>query len=254
LLGPPGAGKGTQGVVLSREFRIPHISTGDILREAVKEGLPLGLKAKSYMDRGELVPDEVVTGIVVERLKKPDTKNGYILDGFPRTIKQATDLDEALAASGGVDHSTNASLDRARDGSSRDGEPVEPQGQSRASPAISGTRRGIDMVIFFRTSEKVAIERLTGRRVCKKCGYNYHVKNIPPKKEGLCDKCGGELMQRPDDKEETVANRLKIYDAQTKPLIDYYSGKGLLKKVSGDLGVDDLFKVLSKMFVQAKLA
>ena len=213
LLGPPGAGKGTQSVVLSRELKIPHISTGDILREAVKDKLPLGLKAKSYMDKGELVPDEVVTGIVVERLKKPDTRGGYILDGFPRTIKQAQDLDAALAKSG-----------------------------------------GIDMVIFFETSEKVAIKRLTGRRVCRKCGAIYHMTNMPPKKDGICDKCQGELVQRPDDKEETVANRLKVYEVQTKPLIDYYSRKAILKKVSGDLGVDELFKVLSKMFVQAKLA
>lgn len=213
LLGPPGAGKGTQSVVLSRELKIPHISTGDILREAVKDKLPLGLKAKSYMDKGDLVPDEVVTGIVVERLKKPDTRGGYILDGFPRTIKQATDLDAALAKSGGV-----------------------------------------DMVIFFETSEKVAITRLTGRRVCRKCGAIYHMTNMPPKKDGICDKCASELVQRPDDKEETVKNRLKVYEAQTKPLIDYYSRKSILKKVSGDLGVDELFKVLSKMFVQAKLA
>ena len=213
LLGPPGAGKGTQSVVLSRELKTPHISTGDILREAVKEGLPLGLKAKSYMDKGELVPDEVVTRIVVERLKKPDTKDGYILDGFPRTIKQATDLDAALAKSG-----------------------------------------GIDMVVFFETSKKVAIERLTGRRVCRKCGAIYHMINMPPKKDGICDKCAGELVQRPDDKEATVANRLKVYEVQTKPLIEYYSKKAILKKVSGDLGVDELFKVLSKMFVQAKLA
>lgn len=214
LLGPPGAGKGTQSVVLAREFKIPHISTGDILREAVKEGLPLGLEAKSYMDKGELVPDEVVTGIVVERLKKPDTGNGYILDGFPRTLKQANDLDAALSKSGA----------------------------------------NIDMVLYFETSEKTAIERLTGRRVCKKCGFNYHIKNIPPKKPGVCDKCGGELYQRPDDKEDTVRKRLKVYEAQTKPLIEYYTRKDILKKVSGDLGVDELFKVLSKMFAGAKLA
>lgn len=214
LLGPPGAGKGTQSVVLAREFKIPHISTGDMLREAVKEGVPLGLKAKSYMDKGDLVPDEVVTGLVAERLKKSDAGNGYILDGFPRTLKQAGDLDAALSKSG----------------------------------------QGMDMVLYFETSEKTAIERLTGRRVCKKCGFNYHVRNIPPKKEGICDKCGGELYQRPDDKEDTVRNRLKVYEAQTKPLIEYYTGKGVLRKVSGDLGVDQLFKVLSKMFTGAKLA
>jgi adenylate kinase len=212
LLGPPGAGKGTQSVVLSREYGLPHISTGDILRESVKKSLPLGLKAKAYMDKGELVPDEVVTGIVIDRLKSPDTKNGYILDGFPRTVKQAVDLDEAL-----------------------------------------GKDSGLDMAVYFDTSEKVAIERLSGRRVCKACGFNYHVKNIPPKKAGTCDKCGNPLFQRPDDKEATVINRLKVYADQTKPLIDYYEKSGILKEVSGDLGVDELFKVLSKIFRDAKL-
>jgi len=214
LLGPPGAGKGTQSVVLSREYRIPHISTGDILREAVKAGLPLGVKAKAFMDKGELVPDEVVTGIVVERLKKPDAQSGYILDGFPRTLKQAQDLDGALKE----------------------------------------MSSGIDMVIYFETSPEVAVERLSGRRVCKNCGFNYHVKNIPPKREGICDKCGGALFQRPDDNEETVRNRLKVYEGQTKPLVDYYRNKGILKKVSGDLGADGLSKILSKLFADAKLA
>lgn len=214
LLGPPGAGKGTQSVVLAKEYKIPHISTGDILRESVKAGLPLGIKAKSFMDKGELVPDEIVTGIVVERLKKPDTQKGYILDGFPRTLKQAEDLDQAL---------------------------------NKMSSEI-------DMVVYFETSSKVAVERLSGRRVCKSCGFNYHVKNIPPKKEGICDKCGGVLFQRPDDNEKTVLNRLKVYEDQTKPLIAYYTEKGILKKVSGDLGVNELFKVLSKTFSDAKIA
>ena len=214
LLGPPGAGKGTQSVVLSKEYKLPHISTGDILRESVKAVQPLGLKAKEYMDKGELVPDEVVTGIVAQRLKAPDTRNGYILDGFPRTLKQAEDLDRELKK----------------------------------------MNSGIDIVLYFATSTAVAIERLTGRRVCRSCGFNYHVKNIPPKKEGICDKCRGELFQRPDDKEDTVRNRLKVYEDQTKPLIDYYSKKGILKTVSGDMGVDELFKVLSKIFKDAKLA
>ncbi len=213
LLGPPGAGKGTQSVVLSRSYKIPHISTGDILREAVKSGLPLGMKAKAFMDKGELVPDEIVTGIVVERMKRPDTNKGFILDGFPRTLKQASDLDAAL----------------------------------------KGMSSDIDMALYFETSPDVAIARLSGRRVCKSCGFNYHVKNIPPKKEGVCDKCGGVLFQRPDDKEETVRNRLKVYEDQTKPLVDYYSKKGILKKVSGDLEVEKLFKVLSKIFSGSKL-
>ena len=213
LLGPPGAGKGTQSVVLSRNYKIPHISTGDILRESVKLGTPLGAEAKTFMEKGELVPDELVTGIVVERLKKSDVLNGFILDGFPRTLKQAVDLDAAL---------TNMTS-------------------------------SIDMALYFETSEKVAIERLSGRRVCRKCGFNYHVRNIPPKKVNVCDKCGGELFQRPDDTEDTVRNRLKVYEVQTKPLIDYYFKKGNLVKVSGDLGVDDLFGVLSKIFKDVKI-
>lgn len=213
LLGPPGAGKGTQSVVLSRKYNIPHISTGDILRKAVRSSQPLGIKAKAFMDKGELVPDEIVTGIVIGRLSEPDAKGGFILDGFPRTLKQAQGLNECLKK-------------------------------------ISS---GIDIVIYFETSSKVAIERLSGRRVCKKCGFNYHIKNIPPKKEGACDKCGGELFQRPDDLEETVINRLKVYERETKPLIDYYVKKGFLKKVSGDLNVEDLFKVLSNIFADAKL-
>lgn len=214
LLGPPGAGKGTQSVVLSKEYRLPHISTGDILRESIKAGLELGLKAKSYMDKGELVPDEVVTGIVAERLSRPDAKKGFILDGFPRTLTQAKELDKSL-----------------KNMSSK-----------------------LDLVLYFETSEKVAIERLTGRRVCKACGFNYHVKNIPPKVAGVCDKCGGELFQRPDDTEATVRNRLKVYEAQTSPLIDYYSRGSILRKVSGDMDVDKLNKVLSKLFSDEKLA
>ena len=214
LLGPPGAGKGTQGVVLSKNYRIAHISTGDILREAVKAGTALGKKALEYMNKGELVPDEIVTGIVVERLAREDAKKGFILDGFPRTLKQALDLDKELKR------------------------------------IVSS----IDMVLYFEIPENIAIERLTGRRVCKKCGANYHIKNIPPKIEGICDKCGGELFQRPDDKEETVLNRLKVYEEQTKPLIEYYTKKNMLKKVSGDLGVNELFKVLSKVFAGTKLA
>lgn len=214
LLGPPGAGKGTQGVVLARNYNVPHISTGDILRDAVKKGTALGKEAKSYMDKGGLVPDEVVTGIVVERLAKEDAKNGFILDGFPRTLKQAQDLDGEL--------------------------------KKIAS--------SIDMVLYFEIPESIAIERLTGRRVCKKCGANYHIKNMKPKKDGICDKCGGELFQRPDDTIETVKNRLKVYEEQTSPLIEYYTKKGSLKKVSGALDVNDLFKVLSQIFSDARLA
>jgi len=200
-------------MVLSKQYKIPHISTGDILRESVKSSTDLGARAKSYMDKGELVPDGIVIGIVAQRLKMADCAAGYILDGFPRTLNQAVELDKELVA----------------------------------------MRSTIDMVLYFETSSKVAIERLSGRRVCKSCGFNYHIKNIPPKVAGVCDKCGGELFQRPDDKEETVLNRLKIYEEQTKPLVDYYSDQKILRKVSGDLGVDELFKVLSKIFSDAKL-
>lgn len=213
LLGPPGAGKGTQSVVLCKEFSIPHISTGDILRESIKAGAKLGLEAKSYMDKGELVPDAIVTGIVAERLKKDDAAKGFILDGFPRTLNQAKELDKALTA----------------------------------------INSAIDMVLYFETSSKVAISRLTGRRVCKKCGFNYHIKNIPPKKEGVCDKCGGELMQRPDDTEATVLNRLKVYEEQTKPLIEYYSNKKLLSKVDGDMDVAALNIIIKRLFSDKKL-
>ena len=214
LLGPPGAGKGTQGVVLSKSYQIPHISTGDILREAVKKETPLGKLAKTFMDSGELVPDEVVVGMVVDSLGQDDTKKGYILDGFPRTLKQAEELDAAL----------------------------------------NKISSGIDMALYFEIPENIAIDRLTGRRVCKSCGANFHIKNIPPKKEGVCDKCGAELFQRPDDKLETVKNRLKVYELQTRPLIEYYTKKGILKKVSGALDVKDLFKELCQVFSDAKLA
>jgi len=208
FLGPPGAGKGTQAKVISGKFSAPHISTGDILREAVKDGSPIGKEAKGFMDRGELVPDEIVIKIVVERLAKPDTADNFILDGFPRTKKQAVSLDEEL------------------------------------------TRRGIgiDFVVYFDTREETSITRLSGRRVCKACGANYHSANIKPKKENMCDICGGELYQRNDDKVETIKNRLQVYRKQTADLIDYYKSKGILEKVSGDLNVEEVFKELSVFF------
>ena len=214
LLGPPGAGKGTQAAVLSKRYNIPHISTGDMLREAVNAGSELNARAKAFMDKGELVPDDVVIGIVIDALKSERTRSGFILDGFPRTLAQAVDLDKRLAS------------DRIK----------------------------MDVVLYFETSPEVAIERLSGRRVCRSCGYNYHVKNIPPKKIGVCDKCGDELFQRPDDKEETVRRRLKVYEAQTQPLVEYYAKKRLLKRVSGDLDVNALFEVISNLFSELKLA
>lgn len=213
LLGPPGAGKGTQADVLSKEYKIPHISTGDMLREAVKKNIAIGQKAKSYMLKGELVPDEIVIEIVRERLGGDDTKGGFILDGFPRTKPQAESLDEAL---GGVN-----------------------------MPA--------DLAIYFETSEEVSVRRLSGRRVCKSCGANFHVTNIPPKKAGICDFCGSALVQREDDKEATVRNRLEVYKKETAELIDYYKAKGILRTVSGDLGVREIFEILSKMFKQEAL-
>lgn len=213
LLGPPGAGKGTQADVLSKEYKIPHISTGDMLREAVRKNSAVGQKAKSYMLKGKLVPDEIVIEIVKERLGANDTKGGFILDGFPRTKPQAESLDQALKQAG----------------------------------------IPIDLVLYFNTSDEVSIRRLSGRRVCKSCGVNFHVTNIPPKKAGICDFCGWALIQREDDKEATVRNRLEVYKKETAELIDYYKKKGILRTVSGDLGVKEVFEILSKMFEQEAL-
>jgi adenylate kinase len=208
LLGPPGAGKGTQAQLLSSKFGIPHVSTGDILREAIKEETQVGLKAKSYVEKGALVPDDIINKIVILRLKKPDSKQGFILDGYPRTVTQALKLDKAL--------------------SQRDEE--------------------IDFVLYFKTSTPVIIERLSGRRICRECQAVYHIKNMPPRKEGVCDRCGGSLYQRPDDKEETVKKRLEVYAQATKPLIDYYQKKNKFMKVNGDLKADKLFEKLTKIF------
>ena len=213
LLGPPGAGKGTQAKVLSKEYKIPHISTGDILREAVKAQTPIGLKAKVYMDKGELVPDEVVIEMVAQRVAKPDCKKGFMLDGFPRTAAQAKALDATLTK----------------------------------------LKRPVDSVLYFKTSVETIIQRLSGRRVCRVCGENYHVKNIPPKVAGKCDKDGGELYQRDDDKEDTILNRIKIYDKTVPEIISYYEGKGILRTVSGDFDVDEAHDYLSKLFVKENL-
>ncbi len=202
LLGAPGAGKGTQAKILVEKYGIPQISTGDLLRAAVAAGTALGKEAKSYMDRGELVPDAVVLGMVEERLKQDDCKKGYILDGFPRNTKQAEALDNMLA-------SLNMSL----------------------TAALS-----VDVPF------EDLMKRLTGRRTCKACGQMYNVYFNPPQKEGICDKCGGELFQRDDDKEETIKKRLEVYNAQTAPLIDYYRNKGILKSVAGTGSIEDIFK------------
>jgi len=213
LLGPPGAGKGTQAKVLSKEFNASHISTGDMLRDAVKKGTPVGKLAKTYMDTGELVPDKVVIDIVTERISQEDTKGGFLLDGFPRNEKQARELDEALLKTG----------------------------------------KKVDMVLYFKTSPEISVKRLSGRRVCTKCGANFHIKNMPSKNENVCDHCKGALIQRDDDKSDTVKRRLVIYEKETASLIDYYKGKGNLREVSGDLNVEELFEEIKKLFAKEGL-
>lgn len=202
LLGPPGAGKGTQAKMLVETYGIPQISTGDMLREAVKNQTQLGLEAKKYMDAGQLVPDEVVIGLVKERLGRDDCAQGFMLDGFPRTVPQAEALDKVLAEMG----------------------------------------KGIDHVISIEVPNDELLRRLTGRRTCRNCGQGYHVVFDPPKKDGVCDKCGGELYQRDDDNEATVANRLKVYEESTKPLIDYYQAKGLLRPIDGVGAITQIFE------------
>ena len=192
LMGPPGAGKGTQAANLVKEFGIPHISTGDMFRAAVKEGTELGLQAKACMDAGKLVPDEVVAGMVRARLAQPDCQKGFILDGFPRTIHQADLLGEAL-------RELNNPLDR---------------------------------VIYFKVDDELLLQRLTARQNCRKCGEIYNKLFMPSKVEGVCDKCGGELFQRPDDSLETAKSRLEVFYKQTQPLIDYYEKQGLLLTVT----------------------
>jgi len=201
LLGAPAAGKGTQAKKLIDKYGIPQISTGDILRKAVADGTPLGKEAKSYMDKGELVPDSVVIGLVKERLAQDDCKNGYILDGFPRNTAQAETLDSVLA--------------------------------EMNSP--------LDVALSIDVDKDDLMKRLTGRRTCKGCQQMYNIYFSPPQKEGVCDKCGGELFQRDDDKEETIKNRLEVYERSTAPLIEYYSKKGILKSVKGVGSIDEIF-------------
>ena len=213
LLGPPGAGKGTQAGVLSKSLGLLHVSTGDMLREAVKAGTEAGKSAKKFMDSGELVPDEIVTKIVTDRISKEDAKSGFMLDGFPRNTSQGVELDRQLDA----------------------------------------LNMPLELVLFFNTGETTSVERLTGRRVCKVCGRNFHVKNMPPKVEGKCDSCGGQLIQRDDDKVDTIMNRLKVYQKQTEPLLKFYKEKGILREVSGDLDVDTLFGQLKELFKKENL-
>ena len=200
LLGPPGAGKGTHAKIVSDSYQVPHISTGDLLRSQIQEGTPLGKRAKTFIDKGQLVPDELVVEMVRERLQRPDAQKGFILDGFPRTVEQAKALDEMLA--------------------------------KRKTP--------INLVLEFDTSERVIITRLSGRRTCTKCGVNYHIRNIPPRREGICDVCGQPLVQRKDDELETIQKRLKVYREQTAPLIEFYQKRNLLRVVNGDLEIEPL--------------
>lgn len=201
LLGPPGAGKGTQASAIVKRYNIPHISTGDIFRLNIKENTPLGKEVKSYLDAGILVPDELVVDIVKDRLKKSDCENGFILDGYPRTINQAEVLDKELAK--------------------------------------MGTK--LDAVINIFLDVQLLIERAVGRRLCKNCGATYHIKFHPPKQDGICDICGGELYQRDDDKEETVKKRIEVYLTQTKPLIEYYKDKDILVNIDGAQSIEDTF-------------
>lgn len=201
LLGAPGAGKGTQAKMLIEKYKIPQISTGDILRKAVAEGTPLGKEAKVIMDQGGLVSDKIVLGLVEERLKQPDTKDGFILDGFPRNTAQAEALDKILTSNG--------------------------------IPLTVALNIDVDM--------NDLLKRLTGRRTCKGCQQMYNIHFSPPKQDGVCDKCGGQLFQRDDDKEDTIKKRLDVYQQQTAPLIDYYSNKNIMKTVMGVGSINDIF-------------
>ena len=206
MLGAPGAGKGTQAKKIAAKYGIPHISTGDIFRANIKNGTELGKEAKTYMDQGLLVPDELVVDLVVDRVNQDDCKNGYVLDGFPRTIPQAEALTEAL----------------------------EKMGQK------------VDFAIDVNVPDENIVKRMGGRRACVTCGATYHMVYAPTKKEGICDTCGGELILRDDDKPETVQKRLNVYHDQTQPLIDYYTSQGILRTVDGTVDIDDVFRAITE--------
>ena len=207
MLGAPGAGKGTQAKMIAAKYGIPHVSTGDIFRANIKNGTELGKKAKTYMDAGQLVPDSLTVDLLIDRISQADCANGYVLDGFPRTIPQAQCLEDALAARG----------------------------------------EAVDYAINVEVPDSNIVNRMGGRRACVTCGATYHIVHIPPKKEGICDKCGSELILRDDDKPETVQNRLKVYHEQTQPLIDFYSKKGVLKEVDGTQDMNAVFEDIVKI-------
>ena len=201
MLGAPGAGKGTQAKMIAEKYRVPHVSTGDIFRANIKNGTELGMEAKKYMDQGLLVPDELTVKILLDRVAQPDCADGYVLDGFPRNIPQAEVLDKALSELG----------------------------------------EKIDYAIDVDVPDENIVRRMSGRRACLSCGATYHIEHIPPKKEGICDKCGQPLVLRDDDKPETVQNRLKVYHEQTQPLIDFYTAKGVLRTGDGTESMEDVF-------------
>ena len=207
MLGAPGAGKGTQAKMIAGEYQIPHISTGDIFRANIKNGTPLGMEAKKYMDQGQLVPDELTVKILLDRVEQTDCCNGYVLDGFPRTIPQAQVLDEALTKLGDK----------------------------------------IDFAINVDVPDENIVNRMSGRRACLGCGATYHVVHIPPRQEGVCDTCGQSLVLRDDDKPETVLSRLEVYHRQTQPLIDFYTEKGVLKSVDGTQDMQDVFAAIKEI-------
>lgn len=207
LMGLPGAGKGTQAEKIVANYPLPHISTGDMFRAAIKNETPLGVEAKKYIDNGQLVPDSVTIGLVEERLNQEDAENGFLLDGFPRTVEQAEALDEILAKSG----------------------------------------RRIEKVVNIEVAPEILLPRLTGRRICKQCGTTYHLIFNPPKEDGICDKCQGELYQRSDDNEKTVANRLEVNINQTKPLLEFYNKKGVVADIEGDQDIDVVFSDVKKV-------
>ena len=207
MLGAPGAGKGSQASRIAKEYQLPHISTGDIFRANLKEETELGKRAKSYMDKGELVPDDITIAMLLDRIHKEDCKNGYILDGFPRTIPQAEALKEALAKKD----------------------------------------EKIDLALDVEASDELIIKRMAGRRTCPACGAIYHIVTLPPKTEGICDRCGADLIQRKDDNEETVKNRLKIYHEVTESLISYYKKEGILEEIDGAEELDKVFEKVKRI-------